>query len=52
MGKISLAVGVVAVLSLAVAGCGPEAPAVPHHTEGLEDTGECPAGDSRMGALA
>jgi hypothetical protein len=36
MRKISLAVGVVAVLSLAVAGCGPEAPPVPHHTEGLK----------------
>jgi hypothetical protein len=34
--KISLAVGLVAVLSLTVAGCGPAAPTVPHQTGGLE----------------
>jgi hypothetical protein len=33
--KISFAVGLVAVLSLAVAGCGPPAPTVPHEIEGL-----------------
>ena len=36
MRKIALAVGLVAVLGLAVAGCGPPAPTVPHDTEGLE----------------
>ena len=34
--KISIAIGFAAVLSLAVAGCGPPAPTVPHEIEGLE----------------
>jgi hypothetical protein len=35
IGKICLTVGFVAVLSLAVAGCGPPAPTIPHEIEGL-----------------
>lgn len=34
--KISLVVGLVALLSLVVASCGQEPPPVPHHTEGLK----------------